>query len=181
MRIDIRAFLDSIPAFKALRARVGLPDDPTFVEMANPLAFAACLDKAMRAFEQLRPGTQTLVDADVNGNTKSVRIRIVQNGFDRCRGPVETSLAERFDSLRSIAEADGGELSYYGGSTYLVLSLPYSGAGRQAYIELDHLPWSERYGVLLEHESWETLRSIVFRFSDLATMAADRCVLSRMS
>ena len=102
----------------------------------------------------------------------------MQNGPYRSRGPVETSLAESFDSLRNIAEADGGEQSYHGGSNYLVLSLPYSGIARKAYIEVDHLPWGERYGLLLERESWGLLRHMVFRFSDLATMAADQMELS---
>jgi Methyltransferase domain len=182
MKVDIRTFLGSIPAVKALAARVGLPDEPMLVEMANPQAFAECLDAAMHAFEKQRQGTQTLIDADVTADAKGVWIRILQNGPHRKPDSrVEKPLAASFDSLRNMTETNGGQLHYHGGSNHFDLQVPCSGVARKAYIEVDHLPWSERYGLLLERESWGLLGHMAFRFSDLATMAADRCLACQMT
>jgi hypothetical protein len=79
----------------------------------------------MRAFRELRPGTQTLVSAEVNAYRKEVWIRVLQNGpiWDR-KGQVEASLTQSLDSLRAIAERNRGSLHYWGGKNYLDVWLP---------------------------------------------------------
>src|SRR5262245_23825991 len=120
MRIEIGDLLTSVPAIGAPGTRVGLPDGPTCVEVAQPDRFAASLDTAIRAFKHLRPGTRTLVSADVNTCRKAVVVRVLQNGPpDRERGgQIEASLARSLDSLRAVVERDGGSLDYWGGNNY---------------------------------------------------------------
>jgi hypothetical protein len=175
MRIDARDLLYSVPTIRAPGTRVGLPDGPTLVEIAHPDRFVASLDAAMRAFRELRPGTQTLVS--VNAYRKEVWIRILQNGrsyMDR-NGQVEVPLAPSLDSLRAVAKRNRGEVHYWGGNNYLDVSLPYLNPDREDVLEVKHLPWDERYRVRLERESWRSLRDMAFRFSDLAAALADRC------
>ncbi len=67
-------------------------------------------------------------------------------------------------------------LNYWGGNNYFDVSLPFHGPVRESFPEVDHLPWDERYRRLLERATWESLRGRVFRFSNLATAFATRCV-----
>jgi hypothetical protein len=183
MRIDVRDLLHSVPGIRAPGTRVGLPDGPTVVEVAHPDRFAASLDAAMRAFRELRPGTQTLVSADVNSYRKEVWIRVLQNGrSDRDRnGGVEESLAPSLDSLRAVAERSRGGVHYWGGNNYLDVSLPYPNPDREDFLEVKQLSWNERYRVQLERESWESLQHMVFRFSNLAATLADLCLARGMA
>lgn len=183
MRIDVRDLLDSVPAIRAPGTRVGLPDGPTLVKVAHPEQFAASLDTLMRAFGAVRPGKQTLVSAEVNSYRKEVWTRILQNGpSDRDRnGQVEASLVSSLDSLRTIMQKDGGVVHYWSGNNYLDVSLPYPHPEREDFLEVEHLPWDERYRTQLERESWSSLRDTVFRFSNLAATLADRCVARGMT
>jgi hypothetical protein len=183
MRIDVRDLLASVPAVRAPGTRVGLPDGSTLIEVARPEQFAATLDALMRAFGALRPGTQTLVSAEVNSYQKTVGMRILQNGpSDRERnGQVEPSLVSGLDSLRAVVQKDGGVAHYWGGNNYLDVSLPYPHPEREDFLEVKHLPWDERYRRQLARESWSSLRDTVFRFSNLAATLADRCVARGMT
>jgi hypothetical protein len=183
MRIDVRDLLDSVPVIRAPGTRVGLPDGPAVVEVARPDQFAASLDALMCAFGALRPGTQTLVSAEVNSYQKKVCIRVLQNGpSDRDRnGQVEPSLVSGLDSLRAVVLKDGGVVHYWGGNNYLDVSLPYPHPGREDFLEVEYLPWDERYRMQLERESWSSLWHTVFRFSNLAATLADRCVARGMT
>jgi SAM-dependent methyltransferase len=183
MKIDIRDLICSIPTITDRATRLGLPDGPTKVKVAQPEQFAAALEAVMRAFRELRPGTQTLVSAAVNACRKEVGIRVVQNGTsDRGRnGQVEESLVAGLDALRAVAERNGGGLHYWGGDNYLDVALPYPNPDRDDFPEVEHLPWDERYRVLLERASWWSLRNTVFRFSDLAAMLAEHCAACGMT
>jgi hypothetical protein len=182
MQIEIRDLLASVPVIGTQEMRVGLPDGPTWVEVDQPDRFAASLDAAIRAFQHLRPGTRTLVSANVNTYRKAVVIRVLQNGrSDRDRGGrVEASLARSFERLQSVVQQDGGSLDYWGGNNYLDVLIPYPNPDRDDFPEVKHLVWNERYRVLLERESWPSLRHRAFRFSDLAARLAARCVARRM-
>ena len=182
MRIEIRDLLASVPAIGTQGMPVGLPDGPTWVEVALPDRFAASLDAAIRAFQLLRPGTRTLVSAEVNTYRKAVVVRVLQNGrSDRDRGGrVKAPLARSFDQLRSVVQRDGGSLDYWGGNNYLDVLIPYPNPDRDDFPEVEHLAWNDRYRVLLERESWSSLRDRAFRFSDLASRLAARCVARRM-
>jgi hypothetical protein len=183
MKIDVRDLLYAVPAIRAPSTRVGLPDGPTLVEVTSPDRFAASLDAAMRAFRELRPGTQTLVSADVNAYPKEVWVRVLENGrsdMDR-NGQVEKSLARSLASLRAVAERNRGGAHYRAGNNYLDVWLPYPNPDREDFLDVTHLPWDERYRILLERESWELLRNRVFRFSKLAVTLADRCLACGMT
>jgi hypothetical protein len=73
MKIDIDHLVSSVPAVQAFAARVGWPDDPTTVDIADAKQLSARLDVAMRALHDLRPGTKTLVDVDVNATANLCR------------------------------------------------------------------------------------------------------------
>src|SRR5262245_40418284 len=136
MKIDLRDLLGLVPAMNVPASRVGWPDGPTMVEVGDPDRFSASLDAAMRAFRELRPGTQTLVRADVHGYRNEVWIRVLQNGpFSDRNGQVEASLSRSFGSLRAAAERNGGGLHYWGGNNYLDVSLPCPGSDREEFLE----------------------------------------------
>jgi SAM-dependent methyltransferase len=162
---------------------VGLPDGPTAVEIASPDSFAVSLDSAMQAFRELRPGTQTLVSAEVNATRKELWVRVLQNGSsDRDRnGQVELSLVPSFDALRVVAELNGAGLHYWGGNNYFDVTLPYPHPERDDFLDVQHLSWDERYRVLLDGASWQSLRDMVFRFADLAAALAGRCLACGMA
>jgi hypothetical protein len=176
MKIDIRDLLCLVPTVMDRGTRFGLPDGPTKVRVADAKVFAAALESMIRAFRQLRPGTQTLVSADVNACRKEVGIRVVQNGpSDRGgNGQAEASLGASLDVLRAAAERNGGQLHYWGGNNYFDVSLPYPNPDREDFPDVSHLPWDERYRFLLKRASWLSLRHTVFRFSDLAMTISKR-------
>jgi SAM-dependent methyltransferase len=145
--------------------------------VAQPGRLAAAYEAAICSFRELRPGTETLVNAEVNTHHKEIWIRVVQNGrsdWDRI-GQVEESLQPSLKSLRSITEQSGGALHYWGGNNYFDVSLLYPEADRDDLLDVKHLPWDEQYRVRLERESWPSLRHMVFRFADLASKLAGRC------
>jgi hypothetical protein len=182
LKIDIKDLLNSVPLVQTAGVRIGWPDDPTPVDVSNPQRFSASLDAALRAFRDLRRGTECLVDADVNSYHKSVWIRFVQSGSSVNRnGQVEAELEPTFRSLGAMLKEDGGDLHYWGGNNYFDLSFPFRGPMREAFPAVDHLPWNERYRQLLERATWESLRAMVFRFSNLATSFAARCVEFQIS
>src|SRR5262249_39844052 len=129
-----------------------------------------------------RGSSQYLVDVEVNSYHHCVGMRFVlpSPNVDR-GGRVEATLERAFRALSAAAKDNGGKLSYWGGNNYLVVSLPFRGPIREAFPEVDHLPWEERYRHLLEHAAWESLRQRVFRFSDLAESFADRCVECKLA
>jgi hypothetical protein len=182
MKANLHDLLNSVAAIKSLAAKVGLPDRVVPVKVADPSRFAANRDTAMRVFQTLRPGTLTLVSADENTYRKEIWIRVLQNGPSSDRnGQIELPLVQSFDSLRTLANRDGGDLHYWGGNNYFDVSLPYPGSNRSEFLEVKHFPWNEQYRLLLERESWSSLRNRVFRFSNLAAMLADRCLACRMT
>jgi len=176
MKVDVQDLLGSVGAIKTLSARVGLPDGPTFVEVGDLNRFTTTLDAAMCAFQELRPGTETLVSAEVNACRKEVWIRFLQNGRREDRnGQVEESLAACFNSFRAAVKGNRGDLHYWGGNNYFDVSFPYPKVDREEFLEVKHLSWSERYRVWLERESWQSLRDRVYRFSNLAASLSERC------
>jgi SAM-dependent methyltransferase len=176
MKIDIRDLLISVAALQSPGARLGWPDDPTVVEIADPPCFSACLDDALRAFRDLRGGADYLMDADLNSYHRSVWVRFVcGKGLGIGDGQMESPLRPTFEAAQAVAAANGGKLRYWGGNNYFDLSLPFGGPVREAIPQLDHLPWDERYRQLLERAPWNRLRAMVFRFSRLADSFAARC------
>jgi hypothetical protein len=59
--IDIKDLLCSVSALQTRRTRIGWPDDPTLVAIADLPRLVTCLDKALRAFRDLRGGADYLV------------------------------------------------------------------------------------------------------------------------
>ena len=145
----------SVPATNDPATQVGLPDGPTFVEIKDPTGLAAAIDAAIFAFRELRPGTQTLICAEVNTYRKEVWIRVLQNGrTDLSRnGQIEESLAPSLTSLRSIAKKNRVGVHYWGGNNYFDLSIQYPKPDRNDLLDLDRLPWDQQYCVRLERES----------------------------
>jgi hypothetical protein len=182
LKIDIKDLLSSIQVLQSPGVRIGLPDDPTPVNVADPQRFSKNLNAALQSFRDLRGGTPYLVSAEVNPYHKSVWIRFVQRGScEERNGQVETALEPAFRSLRAVVAENGGDLHYWGGNNYFDVSLPFRGPMREAFPEVKHLSWDERYRQLLERATWDDLRRMVFRFSNLAESFADRCVDVRMS
>ncbi len=137
----------------------------------------ACLDNALRAFRDLRSGADYLVSAEVNACHRAVWVRFVQRGPCQDRnGQVEPALEQAFEALRAALVKSAGALHYWGGNNYFDLSLPFRGSVRDAFREVDDLPWDLRYRSMLERGTWESLRRMVFRFSNLAESFAARCV-----
>ena len=54
MKIDIKDLLGSVQAIRSPGARIGFPDDPTPVDIADPQRLSTCLDNALGAFRELR-------------------------------------------------------------------------------------------------------------------------------
>ncbi len=181
MKIDIKDFLGSVPTIRSPGVRIAFPDDPTPVDVNDPQRFSACLDNALRAFHDLRTGDY-LVSAEVNAYHREVWVRFVQHGPCQDRnGQIEAALEPAFQVLRTVVAQSGGDLHYWGGNNYFDVSLPFRGPMREAFPEVNHLPWDERYRYLLERAAWESLRERVFRFSNLAESFAARCVEFRLS
>lgn len=182
MNLDIKDLLGSVQAVRSPEVRIGLPEDPTPVDIPDPQRFAACLDDALRAFRGLRSGADYVVSAEVNAYHRAVWIRFVLRGpcHDR-NGQAELALEPSFRALRAEVAKSGGDLHYWGGDNYLDVSLPFRGPVREEFPEVKHLPWDERYRYLLERASWGLLRGMVFRFSNLAESLAARCVEFRLS
>lgn len=177
MNIDIKDLLASVQALQSSGVRIGLPDDPTPVDIADPRRLSTCLDEALRTFRSLRSGTDYLVSAEVNTFHRTVCVRFVQRGPSHDRnGKVEPALVPPFRALRAAVAKGGGNLHYWGGNNYFDVSLPFRGPMREEFPEVDHLPWDERYRYLLERAAWESLRGMVFRFSNLAESFAAQCV-----
>jgi Methyltransferase domain len=174
--IDIKDLLASVQAIRSPDSRIGLPDDPTPVEIVDPQQLAKCIDDALFAFRDLR-GSNYLVSAEVNSYHRAVWIRFVQRapGVDR-NGQVEPELEPAFQALRATAMASHGELHYWGGNNYFDVSFPFLGSIREEFPEVNHLTWDERYSYLLERAAWASLRGMVFRFSNLAESFAAWCV-----
>ena len=182
MKIDVKELLGSVQAIRFPRARIGVPDDPTPVEIADPQQFSACLDGALHAFRDLRSGTDYLVSAEVNTFHRAVWVRFVQRGPCQDRnGLIEPELEPAFQALRAVIAKSGGDLDYWGGNNYFDISLPFRSPIREDFPEVEHLPWDERYRYLLERATWGSLRGMVFRFSNLAESFAARCVEFGMS
>ncbi len=177
LKIDIGDLLDLIPALRSPAARIALPDDPAAVDIADPQQFAACLDNALRAFRDVRGGADYLVNAAVNAHRREVWVRFVQRGSCQDRdGRVDPALEASFRPLRAALATSGGDLHYWGGDNYVDISLPFDGPVREHFPEVNNLPWDERYRQLLARATWDTLRGMVFRFSNLAESLAARCV-----
>lgn len=175
MKIDIKDILGAIPTIQPPHGRIGLPDDPTVVDITDPARFCKCLDDALRAFKNLRGGL-CLVSAEVNTYHRTMQVRFVQPGKSTERdGKPEPALRTPFKALSTEAKANGGELHYWGGNNYFNVSLPFRGPMREDFPEVDHLPWNEHNRELLALASWGSLRSMVFRFSRLAELFSVRC------
>jgi hypothetical protein len=182
LKIDIRELLGSLQAIQTSGARIGYPDDPTLVNIRNPHQLSACLDEALHAFSSLRGGSDYIVSAEVNKYHRELRVRFVQRGSSQNRdGQVEPFLDSSFSALRTILKQSRGELGYWGGNSFFDISIPFRGPLRESFPDVAHLPWDERYSYLLERATWESLRSMVFRFSNLAESFAARCVEHRLS
>lgn len=176
MKIDIKDLLSSLEAIRSTGARIGVPDDPTPVDITDAQRLATCLDNALYAFRDLRDKADYLVSAEVNTYHRAVWIRFVQRGPGQDRnGQVEEALEPSFQALRAVVGKSRGELHYWGGNNYFDLSIPFRGPVREAFPEIKHLPWDEQYRYLLERATWESLRHTVFRFSKLAESFAVRC------
>jgi SAM-dependent methyltransferase len=176
VKIDIQELLGSVRALQSPNTRIGYPDDPTPVELADPKRLSAALDDALKAFLTLRSGGHLTVCSEINTYHRTVSTRFVQDGpsHDR-KGQVEPTLTSPLRALRVVVAKSRGELHYWGGNNYFDLSLPYRGPMRETFPEVQHLPWDERYRSLLEQASWESLRWKVFRFSSFAETFALRC------
>jgi SAM-dependent methyltransferase len=175
LTIDIKDLLGSIQAIRTPSARIGIPDDSTLVDIADPQRLFCCLDEALCAFRDLRGGADYLVSAEVNTYNRAVWIRFVQAGPCQNRGQVEPALDPSFHALRAAIGTSRGKLDYWGGNNYFDISLPFRGPMRESFPEVKHLPWNERYRNLLDRATWESLRGMVFRFSNLAETFAARC------
>src|SRR5205085_1806441 len=137
-------------ALRSPRARIGFPDDPTPVDIADPQRVSTCLDNALCAFRDLRGGADYLVNAEVNTYHRAVWIRFVQVGPCQDRnGQVEPALEPSFQALRAAVGKSRGELHYWGGNNYLDVSIPFRGPMREEFPEVRHLPWDEQYRYLL--------------------------------
>jgi hypothetical protein len=182
LEIDVKDLLGSVRAIRSPSVRLGLQDDPIPVSIVDPQRFSTCLDHALGAFRSLRGGDDCIVSASVNTYHRAVWIRFVQRGpcHDR-KGQVEPELEPAIQALRAAAEESRGELNYWGGNNYFDVSFPFHGPIREDFPEVKHLPWDERYRYLLERASWESLRSMVFRFSHLAESFAAQCVAFGLS
>lgn len=175
MKIDIKDILGAIPTIQPPHGRIGLPDDPTVVDITDPVRLCKCLDDALRAFKNLRGGLY-LVSAAVNTYHRIVHVRFVQPGKSADgNNAMEPALRRPFQTLSAELRANGGELDYWGGNNYFDVSLPFRGPMRESFPEVDHLPWDEHYRELLALASWESLRRMVFRFSKLAESFSVRC------
>jgi hypothetical protein len=182
LEIDIKELLGSVPALRALDTRIGWPEDPTVVRVADPQRFAASFDAALRAFHEFRRGASTLLDVDINSYHKSVWVRFVQHCARReSNGEMEAALRPAFRALRAVAVKNGGNLHYWGGNKYFDVLLPYRGPIREEFPDVEHLPWDEHYRCLLDRAAWRSLREMVFRFSKLAESVAARCSDFQMS
>jgi SAM-dependent methyltransferase len=180
--VFVNDLLGGVEAIQRPGTRIGCPDEPTSVSIRDPQRFARALNEALVAFDQLRSDSPYLVDAHVNTYHSTVGIRFVKPGPDIERsGQIEPSLEVSFRSLRSVVKQNGGDLHYWGGTNFLDVSLPFHGPMREAFPDVEHLPWDERYRCLLERATWESLRRMVFRFSNLAESFAARCVELRAS
>jgi len=181
-KIDIKDLLGSVPALQSPGVRIGWPDDATPVSVSDRQRFSRTLDAAINAFRDLRRGTGCIVNADVNSYHSSVDVRFVQCGPSVERnGKVEPAFELALQSLRKVVSQNGGQVHYWGGNNYLDVSLPFEGTMREGFPEIDHFPWDERYRYQLNRAAWDSLRGMVFRFSDLAEGFADRCIECQMT
>lgn len=182
MKIDIKDLLGPVQALRSPGARIGFPDDPTPVDIADPQRVSTCLDNALCAFRDLRGGADYLVNAEVNTYHRAVWIRFVQGGpCQDHNGQVEPALEPSFQALRAAVGKSRGELHYWGGNNYFDVSIPFRGPMREEFPEVRHLTWDEQYRYLLERATWRSLRGMVFRFSKLAVSFAEQCVECRLS
>jgi SAM-dependent methyltransferase len=177
LNIDIRDLLNSIPFLQVWKIPIGFPDDPTPVTISDPKQFSKCLDSALFAFSCLRPENPMIVEARVNGYHNEVWIRFVGTGSRQdAEGKREAALDLPFRTLQKRMVREGGKLHYWGGNNYFDISLPFRGPMREEFPDLKHLPWDARYQHLLERATWSYLRSMVFRFANLAESFGNRCV-----
>jgi hypothetical protein len=183
MQIDVKHFLDVLPAIHTPGVRIGYPDDPTLIDIKEHQLFAACLNDALVAFRDIKKCDDYVVDAEVNSYIRAVWIRFIQldssrvsDAFHVVNGRWEPEVAAAFDALSAAMVRNNGTLHYWGGNNYFDLSIPYSGPMRENIPEVEHLPWDDRYRYLLQHADWGYLRQMVFRFSSLAEVIAARCV-----
>jgi hypothetical protein len=182
VKIDVKDLLGAVQTLRSPGTRIGLPDDPTSVDIPDPRRLSGCLDDALRAFRGLRGGGGYLVSAAVNEYHRAVWVRFVQRGPCQDRGgQVESALASAFRALRALVRKSRGDLHYWGGNNYFDVSLPFRGPMREAFPEVNHLPWAERYRHLLDRATWGSLRGMVFRFSELAEAFAARCITPGLS
>lgn len=182
LKIDVRELLDSVPAIRSPGTRIGLPDDPTPVDVVDLQRLSTCLDTALRAFHDLRGGTDYLVSAEVNAYHRATWVRFVQHGPCQDRnGQVEPALKPSFRALRRAVARSGGELHYWGGNNFFDVSFPFRGPVREESLQVTHLPWDERYRQQLTRVAWRSLRDVVYRFANLAEAFAARCVEARLS
>jgi hypothetical protein len=179
LEIDISNLLRFVPALLTSGARIGWPDDPTPVDIADPTSFVICLDNALRAFRDLRGGADYLVSAKVNGCHLCVTFMQrggCEEGWQKRVHKVEPALKAVFRDLHAAAARSGGRFSHWGGTNFCSLSFPFQGPVREEFPDVQHLPWDEQYRQLLHRAAWTSLRSMVFRFSNLAEQFAARCV-----
>jgi hypothetical protein len=181
LKVDIKDLLSSLEAIRSPGARIGFPDDPTLVDIADPQRLSTCLDNALCAFRELRGGADYLVSAEVNTFHRAVWVRFVQRGPCEHHGKVEATLEPSLQALRATVGKSRGEFHYWGGNNYFDLSFPFQGPMREQFPEVKHLPWDKRYGYLLEQAAWGSLRHMVFQFSNVAASFAARCVECQLS
>src|SRR5262249_6554942 len=149
LKIDISDLINSVEAIRSPGTRIGLPDDPTPVNIADSQRLSACMDTAFHAFRELRGGADFMVSAA--GYQQVVRVRFVQRGPCRDRnGQVEPALELSFRALRAAVAKSRGELHYWGGNNYFDVSIPFRGPVRESFPAIHHLPWDERYCYLME-------------------------------
>ena len=107
LKTDIKDLLGSLQAIQSPGSRIGLPDDPTPVDIADHHRLPACLDNALCAFRDLRSGADYLVSAEVNACHRAVWVRFVQRGPCQDRnGQVEPALEQAFEALRAAAREE---------------------------------------------------------------------------
>ena len=176
LTVDIKEVLESMQALRTSGVRLGLPDDPAPVKILEPEEFYYCLNEALYAFRDLRKGTDFIVSVEINSYPRSVWVRFLQSGTcEFGNGKIEPGLKWSFRNLRTALEKCGGGLHYWGGNNYFDLSLPFFGNLRENFPNVEHLDWNERYRLLMERASWDSLQQMVFRFSNYAESFAERC------
>lgn len=173
--IDIQELLLRVPRLQQPNLRIGWPDEPAQIAVADLQQFPALLDAALSAFESLRPG-ELLVDVDVNDIRSEISVSFVKGTSGKHGdGNRELVLCDVFDALGAWMKLSRGELSYWGGNNYFNLSFPFDGWVRESFPDVDGLTWDERYRLLFQRATWESLRSMVFRNCNLAEQFSKQC------